>query len=262
MIPKRIFYVWSHGERKSPLANICLENWRMFLPEYDIIELNEKSLAWFDFNFEYEKNLWFKTVYDLKMWAYVSDYMRIKTLFDHGGIYLDTDVTIYKSFDEVLSNCMFIGNTANNIPEMAICGAEPNSVILKKIYDFYQEPIWSSPLFIITNIVKKILEDDFLLKISNDQVIKSKEVTIYPPEYFHPYHYDKEFCRDCITKKTYAVHWGNASWWIKKHIFFLTNKHRMPLPVLLKKLDFLSKADPSANKKVDISSVLTIRSSQ
>jgi len=256
MIPKRIFYVWGYGERKSPLANICIENWRTFLPDYEIVELNEKSHQWFDFKTEYENNLWFKTVYDLKMWAYISDYMRIKTLLDHGGIYFDTDVTVYKKLDDLLFNGMFIGNTINNYPEMAIFGAQRCNCVLNKIYEFYQNSIWSSPLFIITNIIKKILEEKFLFEVANDRVLKTKEITIYPPDYFHPYHYDTEFSRDSITQNTYAVHWGNASWWIKKDIFFLTNKHRIPLPILLKKLVFLSKADPNANKKIDISSVL------
>lgn len=136
-IPKRIFYVWGYGERKSPLTNICLENWRMMLPGYDIIEINEHTNEWFDFDYEYTHNIWFKTVYDLKMWAYVSDYMRVKILYDHGGIYLDTDVTVYKKFDPLLNNNMFIGNCVNNIPEIAICGSKMNNIVLKYIYQFY-----------------------------------------------------------------------------------------------------------------------------
>lgn len=110
MIPKRIYYVWGYKEPKSRLANICLENWRDKLPDFEIIEINENVPGIFDFQKEYENNLWFKTVYDLKMWAYVADYMRIKTLYDHGGIYLDTDVTVYKDFSPLLEHKMFVGN--------------------------------------------------------------------------------------------------------------------------------------------------------
>ena len=94
MIPKRVFYVWGAGEQKSRLANVCIENWRMMLPAYEIIEVGENSKDWFDFAREYQECLWFRTVYDLKMWAYVADYIRFKVLYDHGGVYLDTDVTI------------------------------------------------------------------------------------------------------------------------------------------------------------------------
>ena len=50
------------------------------------------------------------------MWAYVADYMRVKTLYEHGGIYLDTDVTIYKDFEPLLKDNMFAGMMINNIP--------------------------------------------------------------------------------------------------------------------------------------------------
>jgi len=55
MIPKRIFYVWGYGELKSQVANICIENWRMMLPEYEIIEVNEKTTEWFNFDYEYKE---------------------------------------------------------------------------------------------------------------------------------------------------------------------------------------------------------------
>ena len=138
MIPKRIFYVWGYGERKSQIANICIENWRMMLPDFNIIEVNEKTPEWFDFDYEYNNNLWFKTVYDLKMWANVSDYIRCKVLYDYGGIYFDTDVTVYKDFSSLLNHKMFIGNCLNNIPEMATFGAQKEHPI-GRIYKSSQQ---------------------------------------------------------------------------------------------------------------------------
>lgn len=258
MIPKRIFYVWGYDEEKSRLANICIENWRMMLPDYEIIEINEKTPEWFDFNYEYNNCLWFKTVYDLKMWAYVSDYIRVKTLLDHGGIYLDTDVTVYKKFDDLLTNKMFIGNVINNIPEMAICGAQAHSSILKKMYEFYQNKIWKSPAFIITAVLKEILEKDYSLQIDKDKIVKNEDITIYPYDYFCPYHYGQSFSHDCITENTYSVHWENSSWHSKKNIFFLTNKHRLPLKVLLKQLEFIEKVDKNANKKTTLLPLISV----
>ena len=255
MIPKRIFYVWGYGEAKSRLADICIENWRMMLPDYEIIEINEKAKEWFDFDYEYENNLWFKTVYDLKMWAYVSDYMRVKTLYDYGGIYLDTDVTVYKDFEPLLKHKMFIGNVANNLPEMAICGAQKGHPILKTMYDFYQGEIWKSPIYIITGVVKKCIEDNYHLQLTPKEIVQNDEISIYPPEYFCPFHYNEEFKHECITKNTYTCHWQNASWLSRKNLFFLSNKHRLPLKVLLKQLEFIEKTDPNAHKKVSIDDV-------
>lgn len=256
MIPKRIFYVWGYNERKSVLANVCIENWRMMLTNYDIVEVNENTPEWFDFDAEYNTNLWFKTVYDLKLWAYISDYIRVKTILDHGGIYLDTDVTVYKKFDNLLQHDMFIGNVCNNFPEMAVFGAHKSNLILKKINNFYKEDIWKSPFFIITNIIKKIIQHDLNLNLNINEITHFKNITIYPPEYFHPFHYHMEFSHSFVTQNTYTVHWGAGSWHTKKNLFFLSNKHRIPLPTLLKKMEFIDKHDPMSRQKININEVI------
>ena len=248
MIPKRIFYIWGYGENKSQIANICIENWRLMLPDYEIIEVNEKTPEWFDFDYEYEHNLWFKTVYDLKMWAYVSDYIRVKTLYDHGGIYFDTDVTVYKNFDIFLSEKMFLGNQKSNIPELAIFGAEKNHPVLKDLYEFYQDEIWHSPNYIIINIFRELTE-----KNNYQNLYK-----IYPYDYFHPKYFYDEFSLDMITENTAAVHWGNGSWNTKKNRYFLVNKHRIPLKTLLKQLDFIEKNDKNANNKTKPNSLISV----
>lgn len=258
MIPKRIFYVWGYNEPKSTLANICIENWRMNLPEYEIIEINEKTPEWFDFEHEYNTNLWFKTVYDLKMWAYVSDYIRIKTLYDHGGIYLDTDVTIYKSFSPFLDKKMFAGNVYNNIPELAVFGAEKNHPILAGLIKFYQKEIWESPLYVITQIFRKILNENYNISLSTKKIEEADLIAIYPPEYFHPIPYGENFLPEMVTEKTYTVHWANFSWGNKKTLYFLSNKHRIPLKVLLKQLEFIEKNDKDIQRKMRLNSLISV----
>ena len=252
MIPKRIYYVWGYKEPKSRLANICLENWRDKLPDFEIIEINENVPGIFDFQKEYANNLWFKTVYDLKMWAYVADYMRIKTLYDHGGIYLDTDVTVYKDFTPLLEHKMFVGNCLNNIPEMATFGAVKGHPLLKDMLEFYQNEIWKSPDFIITKIFKTILKRKYNIEPNINGNVQNEEITIYTPEYFNPLHFDMEFKHDLIKAETYSVHWMGASWHSKKNLFFLSNKHRIPLKTLLKQLEFIEKTDKNANEKVKV----------
>lgn len=255
MIPKRIFYVWGYGEKKSQIANICIENWRMMLPDYDIIEVNEKTPEWFDFDYEYNNNLWFKTVYDLKMWAYVSDYIRCKVLYDYGGIYFDTDVTVYKDLSPLLNDKMFIGNVRNNHPELAIIGAEKKHPYLADLLEFYKEKIWKSPAYIIVAVFMEILENKYQLRYSTKEICGNDQIKIYPPEYISPYHYGEEFSHNLITENTYTVHWENASWINKKNLFFLSNKHRIPLKVLLKQIEFIEKVDKNANKKVEVKCV-------
>ena len=252
MIPKKIYYIWGYKEEKSRLANICIENWRDKLQNYEIVEVNEKTPDLFNFDYEYHNNLWFRTVYDLKMWAYISDYMRIKVLYKYGGIYLDTDVTIYKCFDALLDNKMFIGNCLNNIPEIAIFGVVKKHIFLEEMINFYENEVWSSPNFIITKIFSNILKTRHNITPCLNNIVKTEDITIYTPEYFHPYHYDMPFNHDCITKNTFAVHWMASSWHNKINLFFLSNKHRIPLNILLKKMDFIKRTDINYNKKTHV----------
>ncbi|MCQ5056675.1 glycosyl transferase, partial [Agathobaculum butyriciproducens] len=69
----------------------CLASWQKRLPDYEIIEWNEDKL---DLN----ANKYVKQAYQAKKWAFVSDYVRAKALYEMGGIYLDTDVMILKDF--------------------------------------------------------------------------------------------------------------------------------------------------------------------
>ena len=39
-----------------------------------------------------------KEAYEKGKYAFVSDYVRVYALYNYGGIYLDTDVEVYKKF--------------------------------------------------------------------------------------------------------------------------------------------------------------------
>ena len=100
MIPKVVQYCWFGGKKKTKLIKDCIKSWKRYLPDYKIIEWNEKNsdLA-HPFVIE---------AYKLKKWAFVSDYIRLKVLYDFGGIYLDTDMMVLKSFESHRS-CKFCG---------------------------------------------------------------------------------------------------------------------------------------------------------
>lgn len=233
MIPKRIFYVWFGGE-KTAMANICIQNWREKLPDYEIIELNENS-SYFDFKKAYRDCLWFKSVYDRKMWAYVADYVRCKVLYDHGGIYFDTDVTVVKSLDNLLNNDFFAGYEKENLINGAIMGCTPKHTFMKDMIDFYHNEIFKSSLYAIPTIITE------LIKRNN-----YKNITIFPREYFYPFNpfanKGETFTPECVTENTYTIHWWNASWVKDDVLFFLENKHKYTLQKLEQLQDHVFKS--------------------
>lgn len=46
-------------------------------------------------------NLYARQAFKEKKWAFVSDYFRLKIIYEQGGIYLDTDVELIKSLDSL-----------------------------------------------------------------------------------------------------------------------------------------------------------------
>lgn len=44
-----------------------------------------------------------------RKWAFAADYVRLYAVANYGGIYLDTDVEVYKSFSKLLNHDCFIG---------------------------------------------------------------------------------------------------------------------------------------------------------
>ena len=100
MIPKIIHYVWLGGGKKSPSVKRCIKSWRKVMPDYEIKEWNES-------NFDINSIPWVKEAISVGKWALASDCIRLWVLYKYGGIYMDTDVMVYKPFDEFLKYDFF-----------------------------------------------------------------------------------------------------------------------------------------------------------
>ena len=85
-IPKIIHYVWVGGSDKSNDIKKCMKTWNKYLKDYEIKEWNEN-------NFDIYAHPFTREAYKAKKWAFVSDYIRAKVLYEEGGIYLDTSIS-------------------------------------------------------------------------------------------------------------------------------------------------------------------------
>ena len=94
-IPKIIHYCWFGGGAISPENRKCMKSWKKYCPDYKIIEWNEQ-------NFDIGTNRYAQQAYEAKKYAFVSDYARLAVVYEHGGIYLDTDVELVRPLDELL----------------------------------------------------------------------------------------------------------------------------------------------------------------
>jgi mannosyltransferase OCH1-like enzyme len=76
MIQKKIYYCWFWKNKKSKLIGKCIKSWKIFCPDFDIVEINEE-------NFDVNQNDFCKKAYEDKKWAFVADYARIKVLYEN-----------------------------------------------------------------------------------------------------------------------------------------------------------------------------------
>ena len=88
-IPKVIHYCWFGRKQLPQDAVYCIESWKKYYPDYEIVEWNED-------NFDVNICDYVKEAYAEKKWAFVSDYARFWILYNYGGLYFDTDVEVIK----------------------------------------------------------------------------------------------------------------------------------------------------------------------
>ncbi len=217
-IPKIIHYCWFGGKEKPEQVKKCIESWKKYLSDYQFMEWNEQN---FDVNqFQYTKD-----AYAAKKYAFVSDVARVKALLEYGGIYFDTDVEVFKSFDDILDAKCLLGFEEGDYVATSMMGAIPGYPLFQKFYDLYKRiPFYDENGKIIegTNVSKltELLEEYSLQRNNCYQELRDG-MKIYPKEYFSPYVYT--YCTYQITDNSYCVHHFYVSWlpWyvkVKKNI--------------------------------------------
>lgn len=128
----QLIYCWfGKGEKSNEIKN-CMKSWHETMPDIDILEINED-------NFNIHFNKYVEQAYENKKWAFVSDVARLWALYELGGIYLDTDVMVYKDLRELFDAPAFTGFEQPGYPVCAVMGAEPHNEIIKQMLDYYND---------------------------------------------------------------------------------------------------------------------------
>lgn len=231
-IPKIIHYCWFGGKEKPSKVQKCIDSWHKYLSDYEFMEWNES-------NFDINCNEYVKQAYENKKFAYVSDYARINALYQYGGIYIDTDVMVYKPFDDLLDNNCILGFEEENYIATSFMASIPKHDLIKEFINgykginFYND---DNSLDLTTNVQRltDILENRGLIR--NNQFQQIDDISIYPQEYFSPYDYGN--CIRKNTENTYCEHLFLVSWlpWTTK-----VKKAMKKIIVLLFGKEFLCK---------------------
>ncbi len=242
MIPKIIHYCWIGNKPLPKLAKKCIASWKKIMPDYEIKLWNEN-------NYDFQKNEFMRNAYVNKKWAFVSDYARFDIIYNYGGIYLDTDVEVLKTFDEFLKYPAFCGFDSNHFVSFGLgFGAEKGNKVIKEIMEQYETLSFDLDIQTINMLHgcnKKILkkwENDKMIPspILQTQVLRQKYnlinnnthqslngIEVFPCDYFCPK--DNKGI-PTINSNAYSTHWYMASW------YSLSDKIKSKILILFKKI--------------------------
>lgn len=116
MIDKKIFYCWFGKGQMSQLNKDCIESWKKYCPDYEIIEINES-------NFDCRLTPYSAEGAARKNWSAVSNTARLEILHNENGFYLDTDIMLLKSLDQLREyDSGFISEFEAGQPDVGILG--------------------------------------------------------------------------------------------------------------------------------------------
>lgn len=221
MIPKIIHYCWLSGDPIPADLQRYMKTWKKHLPDYEL-------MLWDTNRFPLDKSKWVKEAFEHKKYAFAADYIRLYALYHYGGIYLDMDVEVLKSFNPLLHLPMVIGldHHEKNL-EVATWGVVKKHPVLKEMLRYYNERSFvnkdgSLSLEPMPPIVSCILKQcgyscvkvNGISEAENIFSTNTNVIPVFPRPWFCPR--DWYTYRLNIIPETYSIHQYKGSWLPKK----------------------------------------------
>lgn len=205
MIPKTIHYCWFGGKPLPKRIKKNIDGWRKINPEFEIIQWDEN-------NFPYKSFVYTKEAYECGKYAFVSDVARLYALYQHGGIYLDTDIEAIKCFDDLINLDFFMGDETNELLCTAVIGSSrENSLVANLIKEYDDIHFLEDGKMDLTTNVERItpyVKNTVTMTYDNDKIL------LFSSDYFSPKSYSTG--EIMLTENTYTIHHFNCSWYSTK----------------------------------------------
>lgn len=207
MIPKILHACWFGGKPIPEEAQKYIDTWKKYNPEYEIKIWNEQT-------FDITSNQYAYEAYQNRKFAFVTDYVRLKVLYDFGGIYMDTDVEVLKPLDDLLQYPAFSGFEGPNRIPTGTMGAEKHNKWIRLLLDYYDDKhfvLEDGNLDLTTNV--KTITD---ITVANYPIILNNTMQSFDDFVMLPFDYlcAKDLVDGVVkkTKNTYTVHHFAGSW--------------------------------------------------
>lgn len=244
-IPKIIHYCWLSGEQKPPIIAKCMETWQQVLPDYEFV-------CWDKQRFDVDSVPFVRDAVAAKKWAFAADYIRLYALYTQGGIYLDSDVMVYKSFNPFLNHSAFASIEFHPVEfyreihkkglysdfyvgcniDPAVMGAEKGNPFYKACLDHYQTLKFENTpkaleSLIMPRVISRIAARNFGFKFCPAYQKLDGDFCIYPSDVFSGSLEDSEI--------RHSLHLGANTWGYKSEASGLKQRVRALAIRFLKK---------------------------
>lgn len=247
MIPKLIHYSWFSGEPFPKHIEELMKTWKKVLPDYEFMLWDAKKLAEVNNTFANE-------AVSVRKWAFAADFIRLYAVYTYGGIWLDTDVEMFKSFDSFLKHKMFIGRewyTHKYSPQVCYLtshcfGAEKGHPFLKDCLEYYKIrqfiratadciPVdLKFDMRLLPEIQAKIALNygyNWLESVDEHQILDS-DINVYPHDFFDAPGYSDMSNVVCIHRASGG--WRDSGNGIPDYSF--TNPHKKDITYIADKV--------------------------
>lgn len=206
-IPKVIHYCWFGGNPIPDKYKKWMESWHKYCPDYEIVEWNES-------NYDVTKNAYMYEAYQCKKWGFVPDYARLDIIYNHGGIYLDTDVELVQNLDDLLYQDAYFGFEREENVNLGLgFGAVAKSNILLQMKEYYENHYFIKENGEMDLTASPVIQTDILQKTGlrmDGEYQRFGNVSIYPEKVLSgkcPY-----TRRVRLTPYTRSIHHFEATW--------------------------------------------------
>lgn len=206
-VPRVIHYCWFGGNSLPDSARSALATWRNTAPSFRV-------KRWDETNFNVDSCSFVKKAYEAEKWAYVSDYARLRILYENGGVYMDVGSTLIKDIAPLLMYSPFSaienGKKTANTGLIVSCGAF-NPVVAEVLASYEDLEFKNDYSFLYTHTANlmftRVLEKYGF--VCEDRIQRVAGWTLFPCEYFDP---PLKRGGYRITQNTYSTHLSTSSW--------------------------------------------------
>ncbi|MBT1161017.1 MULTISPECIES: glycosyltransferase family 32 protein [Bifidobacterium] len=207
-IPKVIHYCWFGNNPLPEDAKRCIESWKEYCPDFEIKK-------WDESNFDINSIPYVQEAYAAKKWAFVTDYVRLWVIEKEGGVYLDTDVELIASLDQILEGvgCVVCEEVPGRINTGVGFAATPHHPVVKAMLDEYSEAhfllgngsydLTACPIRNTRGLVKQFYD-------GHAGLIPQSDCRVLSSDFMSPINAETGECK--ITVNTVSIHHFSGSW--------------------------------------------------